>query len=391
MKILLNESFKTMKQSYLFSEIEARVQKFKGERDGASVISLGIGDVTLPIPSTVAPEMARVAAQMSTKEGFRGYGSSQGDPILRSKIVNYYAKRGVLLQESEIFISDGAKSDLGGLCDILGDNEALICDPVYPVYLDVNLMHGRRTRLLRCDGEDGALPSPNNLPKKPFVIYLCSPNNPTGAVFDRQALSEWVDFALFSGSLIIFDSAYEAFIGKGRVPHSVFEIPRARECAVEVGSFSKMAGFTGIRCGWSVVPSALALHPMWVRRQATKFNGASVISQAGAIAALSDAGLAECRKNIRYYMENAKMISEFLSKKGVWHTGGEHAPYIWLKCPRGEDDWTFFDRLLRERGIVGTPGSGFGEGGKGHFRLSAFASHEDTREALSRLDGVIWK
>ncbi len=389
MMIPLNENFQKIEKSYLFSEIEARVQKFNRENESVRVISLGIGDVTRPLSPTVVKEMAGAVAEMGTLEGFCGYGSAQGDPKLKRAIVGYYEKRGVALDEDEIFISDGAKSDLGGLCDLFGDSEALICEPVYPVYPDVNLMSGKKVCFLSADGEAGTLPTPRSLPQKPFVIYLCSPNNPTGAVLRRAELSEWVDFALFSGSLIIFDAAYEAFIGGGDIPHSIFEISQAEKCAVEVGSFSKMAGFTGVRCGWSVVPRSLPLHATWSRRQATKFNGASCISQRGALAALSDRGLAECRENIEYYMKNAQKMARFLEKRGVFFTGGTHAPYLWVKCPKGECSWALFDRLLNDCGVVVTPGVGFGKTGEGYFRLSAFASHADTDEALERLKNAL--
>ena len=386
MRLALNKSLIGLKQDYLFSEIETRVRKFKLENPTRRVISLGIGDVTLPLSPTVVREMERAVLRMGTNDGFLGYGSAQGDIELRRAIAEYYSDRDVLLDTDEIFVSDGAKSDLGGLCDLFGDCTALVCEPVYPVYVDVSLMHGRRVRHLRAgDGAEGSLPSPDGLEREPFLIYLCSPNNPSGAVFSYAELEKWVDFALCSGSVIIFDAAYEAFICEKDVPHSIFEIPRAKECAIEVGSFSKMAGFTGIRCGWSIVPRALPLHSAWKRRQATKFNGASRISQSGAIAALSKQGLAECRQSIDYYMKNAQVLADLLSECGIEFTGGRNAPYLWVKCPEGEDSWQLFDRLLNDHAMVVTPGVGFGRAGEGYFRLSAFASSSDTDEAVLRL------
>lgn len=400
MRIRVNENFDMLEKNYLFSEISARVAKFKQENPKKRLISLGIGDVTLPLPPTVAEEMARAGKDMGTRDGFRGYGNTQGLPELRRALADRYKTRGVSLREDEIFINDGAKSDLGNLCDVLGENEALICEPVYPVYLDANVISGRRIRFLCASEENSFVPLPDGLPKLPFVIHLCSPNNPTGAVLSRKDMQNWVDFALESGSLIIFDAAYESFIADENAPHSIFEIEGARECAIEVCSFSKMAGFTGVRCGWTVVPCSLicesekqggsrSLNALWKRRQATKFNGASYISQMGALAALSKKGLEECRKNISYYMQNAQVLAALLGEKNIAFSGGENAPYLWLKCPDGARSWQFFDYLLERAGVVGTPGVGFGQAGEGFFRLSAFASHEDTAEAIDRLHNVL--
>lgn len=387
MKIKLNENFKRMPQNYLFSEIASRVEAEKRKNPSKKIISLGIGDVTRPLPKCVAYAMAHAAMKMSELDGFFGYGDTRGLLELRNLIAGRYAGRGASLAANEIFINDGAKSDLGNLCDLFGDNEIVICDPVYPVYLDSNLMSGRKIHFLSANFENKFLPLPDELPNRPFVIYLCSPNNPTGAVFTREALQKWVNFALSSGSLIIFDAAYELFISDEGLPHSIFELKGARECAIEVCSFSKMAGFTGLRCGWTAIPEESALHSLWARRQATKFNGASYIAQVGAIAALADEGVCECEKNIAYYMENARILADFLTQKGIFFCGGAHAPYLWAKCPDGLLSWKFFDILLTKFGIVCTPGAGFGRSGEGYFRISSFAKREDVLEAVLRMKG----
>ena len=388
MKILLNENFKKLKTSYLFSEIAQRVEIFKAKNTSKTVISLGIGDVSLPLSPTVAQEMARASAALSTCEGFVGYGDTLGMPSLRKAISDRYKAREINVEVDEIFISDGAKSDLGNLCDVLGNNEVIICDPVYPVYLDSNIMSGRKIRFLSANKENGFLPSPEGLENKPFVIYLCSPNNPTGAVFSREQLTKWVDFALSSGSLIIFDAAYEAYITDKTLPHSIFEIEGAKECAIEVCSFSKMAGFTGIRCGWTVISRDSELFYLWKRRQNTKFNGASYVSQVGALAALSIEGEKENAQNILYYMKNAEKLSSFLLKKKIFFVGGKNAPYLWFKTPETVSSWQFFDYLLNETGVVGTPGVGFGSCGENFFRFSAFASSENIDIAIDRLDAI---
>lgn len=389
MKIKLNENFEKMAKNYLFSEIGRRVEAERRANPERKIISLGIGDVTQPLPESVARAMSVAAMEMCSREGFRGYGDTRGLAELRLKISKRYEKRGVSLSEDEIFISDGAKSDLGNLCDIFGDNEIVICDPVYPVYLDSNLMLGRKIRFLNANSDNDFLPSPTDLPNRVFIIYLCSPNNPTGAVFSKNQLQEWVNFALKSGSLIIFDAAYEAFIADDSLPHSIFELNGARECAIEVCSFSKMAGFTGLRCGWTAIPSKSPLHSLWSRRQSTKFNGASYISQVGAIASLSEKGEQENRQNIAYYMKNAHILADFLKEKGISFCGGIHAPYLWMKCPRGFSSWEFFDAMLSEVGVVGTPGVGFGSAGEGYFRLSSFGERQNIEEAISRMKSFL--
>ena len=389
MKIKLNENFERMAPNYLFSEISRRVEAERIKNPSKKIISLGIGDVTLPLPECVARAMSEAALKMGDADGFRGYGDNRGLSELRLRISQRYFKRGVLLSSEEIFISDGAKCDLSNLCDLFGENEIVICDPVYPVYRDANLISGRRVRFLSADSQNGFSPSPKDLPLSPFIIYLCSPNNPTGAVFECENLQNWVDFALESGSLIIFDAAYESFISDEALPHSIFELEGARDCAIEVCSFSKMSGFTGLRCGWTAIPTSSPLHKLWARRQATKFNGASYISQVGALASLSQEGMRENAKNIAYYMENAAILGDFLRKKGISFCGGIHAPYLWMKCPRGLSSWELFGVLLNGAGVVGTPGAGFGNAGEGFFRLSSFARRDDVEEAIARMDAFL--
>ena len=388
MKILLNENFNKLEQNYLFSEITRRVERFKSKNPHKKVISLGIGDVSLPLSPFVASKMSEASLKLGTKDGFVGYGDTLGLPSLRKAISQRYQNRGITLDIDEIFISDGAKSDLGNIQDVLGNNEVVICDPVYPVYLDSSTISGRKIRLLKANEENYFLPSPDALESKPFVIYLCSPNNPTGAVFSKNQLQKWVDFAQSSGSLLIFDSAYEEYISDSSLPHSIFEIDGAKNCAIEICSFSKFAGFTGIRCGWSAIPRNLPIHPLWKRRQSTKFNGASYIAQMGALASLSPQGISENRKNIEYYMTNSHKIATFLKEKQIFFVGGENAPYLWFKIPNKISSWNFFDHLLENYGIIGTPGVGFGKNGEGFFRFSSFALSPDIDEALERLNNL---
>ena len=389
MRIQLNENFKNLEPNYLFADIARRVKEYSMKNPSKQVISLGIGDVSLPLIPSVAKEMARASMELSTAEGFVGYGDTLGLADLRHAIAERYGARGVRLDADEIFINDGAKSDLGNICDILGDNEVAICDPVYPVYLDSNIISGRRVKFLEANEQNGFLPSPDTLKNQPTVVYLCSPNNPTGTVFSKSQLKSWVDFARSSGSLIIFDAAYESFITDSSLPHSIFEIEGARECSIEICSFSKFAGFTGVRCGWCAIPRELELYPLWKRRQNTKFNGASYISQRGALASLRDFGARGCARNIEYYMANAKKIASFLRKKQIFFVGGENAPYLWFKTPLNMSSWQFFDYLLNKAQLVGTPGVGFGRAGEGFFRFSSFCSSKDTDEALSKLDKIL--
>ncbi len=389
MKIKVNENFKNIKESYLFSDIAKKVKSYQEAHKDAKIIRLGIGDVTLPLPKIVADAMVKASEEMSVKETFRGYPPEYGYDFLKEAVVNYYGRNKINLNLDDVFISDGAKSDLGNIVDILGDNEIYIPDPVYPVYVDSNIMSGRKINLILGSKENNFLPLPYGLKCEGAVIYLCSPNNPTGALYNYEELTKWVNFALETGSLIIYDSAYEAFIN-GDYPRSIYAIEGARKCAIEISSLSKVAGFTGTRCGWTIVPKELtsgdtSLNKLWARRQATKFNGVSYPVQRAAEAALSVEGMAECKKNIEYYMENARMLSELFKEKNIYFTGGVNSPYIWLKCPNNMSSWEFFDFLLEEANIVGTPGAGFGKMGEGYFRLTSFGTHEATKEAVERL------
>ena len=393
LNIKINENYFNVKKNYLFSEIAKRVNAYKAANPDADIIRLGIGDVTLPLSPVVVEAMKKAADEMGDAATFRGYAPEYGYDFLREKIAEYYKKFPVNLSAEEIFVSDGAKSDVGNIVDILGDNEILIPDPVYPVYLDSNIMSGHKVKFIAGNRENGFLPMPDGIERRPYVIYLCSPNNPTGAVYGRDALKKWIDFANETGSLIIFDSAYEAFIS-GDYPHSVYEIEGAKTCAVEICSFSKTAGFTGTRCAWSVFPDELTvgenkLSFLWSRRQATKFNGVPYVVQRAAEAALSDEGQKQCRESIAYYMENARIIAAVLKEKGIYFTGGENSPYLWLECPDGKTSWEFFDFLLEKGQIVGTPGAGFGDAGEGYFRLTSFGSRESTLKAAQRLKKLL--
>lgn len=393
MNIKINENYDNLKESYLFSETAKRINKYSAENPDKKVIKLSIGDVTLPLTKTVIAAMHKAVDEMADKDTFRGYPPEYGYDFLREAIAGYYERHGVKIDADEVFVSDGAKSDCGNIVDILGDNDILIPDPVYPVYMDSNIMSGRNIQLLQANIDNNFLPMPDGLEKKPYIIYLCSPNNPTGAVYTKEQLAKWVGFANESGSLIVFDAAYEAFIN-GDYPRSIYAVEGARKCAVEICSFSKMAGFTGTRCSWSVFPKELeaggkSLKKMWERRQATKFNGVPYIIQRAAEAAISPDGYKEAMENIKYYMGNAKLISDLLTEKGIWFSGGVCSPYIWLKCPNGMDSWTFFDWLLENAQVGGTPGAGFGAEGEGYFRLTAFGSRENTEEAIERLKKIL--
>lgn len=396
MNININTNFHNIKETYLFSDIAKRVRNYSSENPDAKIIRLGIGDVTLPLPKTVIDAMHKAVDEMASADTFRGYPPEYGYDFVKEAIAKHYASFGVELDIGDIFVSDGAKSDLGNIVDILGNNEIIIPDPVYPVYVDSNTMSGNNITLIPGSMENGFLPGPSAIDHmvSGAVIYLCSPNNPTGAVYNYDQLKEWVDYANGTGSMIIFDSAYEAFVTED-LPHSIYAIPGAKECAIEINSFSKFAGFTGVRCGWTVVPSTLVagdgtpIAKMWSRRQATKFNGVSYPVQRAAEAALSEAGIAECMANIAYYRKNASMMAELLTSKGIEFTGGINSPYLWLKCPNGMSSWEFFDYLLNNAQIVGTPGEGFGAAGEGYFRLTAFGSAEATAEACERLQKLL--
>ena len=392
MKIRLNDNFGRIKESYLFSDIAKKVNAYQAANPGKKIIRLGIGDVTLPLTPCVTRAMQKAVAEQSEKQSFRGYAPEYGYDFIRAAVSDYYSRRGVSISADEIYVGDGAKSDLGNITDILGDNKILIPSPVYPVYVDSNLMCGREITLINADAENNFLPAPPE-GDTTYVIYLCSPNNPTGAVYTREGLAEWINYALRSGSLIIFDSAYESYID-GDYPRSVYEIPGARECAIEINSLSKRAGFTGTRCGWTIVPDELEsggvkLGKLWARRQATKFNGVPYVVQRGAEASLSPEGEAECRELIGYYKKNAQIIASALELRGVWFTGGKNSPYIWMKCPGGMSSWEFFDYLLNRIQVVGTPGEGFGAAGEGYFRLTAFGDRSNTEEAAERLKTLL--
>ena len=386
----INKNYLNLEASYLFSTIAKKVSEYSEANPDKNIIRLGIGDVTLPLCNAVVNAMKSAVEEMGVQETFRGYGPEQGYDFLKSAIRDYYAKHNVSLELDEIFISDGAKSDLGNILDILGtDNKVMVQDPVYPVYVDTNIMAGRKIVYSDSNESNGFLPMPDENVKAD-IIYLCSPNNPTGAVYTKEQLAEWIKYARKNNALILFDSAYEAFISDETLPRSIFEIEGAKECAIEFCSFSKTAGFTGTRCGYTVVPNALVyddtkLNKLWLRRQTTKFNGVPYIVQKGAAAVFTEEGQKEIMKNIGYYKENAKIITDTLDKLGIWYTGGTNSPYIWLKCPNNMKSWEFFDYLLNNVQIVGTPGSGFGNNGEGYFRLTSFGSREKTVEAMDRL------
>ena len=355
---------------------------------------MGIGDVTRPLCPAVIDAMHKAVEDMASAETFKGYGPEQGYDFLKSSICDYYGKNGVSLELNEIFISDGAKSDLGNILDIFDkDNTVLIPDPVYPVYVDTNIMDGRNIAFMDANADNGFLPMPDNSVQAD-VIYLCSPNNPTGAVYDRDQLKAWVDYAKKCGAVILFDSAYESFVADDSLPRSIYEIEGAKDCAIEFCSFSKTAGFTGTRCGYTVVPAGLsfdgmALNKLWLRRQTTKFNGVPYIVQKGAAAVFTEEGEKQIRANIDYYRENAKIITQALDELKIWYTGGKNSPYIWLRCPNGMKSWDFFDLLLKKAGVVGTPGEGFGKNGEGFFRLTAFGNREKTAEAMERIKAIL--
>jgi len=338
--------------------------------------------------------MHKAVDEMGSKETFRGYPPEYGYDFLRKAISDHYAALGADVPADSVFVSDGAKSDCGNFVDILGCNEVIIPDPVYPVYIDSNTMNGNKITIIPGSEDNGFLPGPDLIQNPgPAVIYLCSPNNPTGATYDTEGLTAWVEYANKTGSLILFDAAYEAFITED-VPHTIFEIPGAKTCAVEICSFSKFAGFTGTRCGWTVVPGEIEIDgtklcKLWARRQATKFNGVNYPVQRGAEAALSPEGIAACMENIAYYKRNAKLIADLLTEKNIFFTGGTNSPYIWLKCPDNMSGWDFFDKLLNEVQVVGTPGEGFGESGNGFFRLTSFGSYEATQNAVERLRKIL--
>lgn len=398
----INDNFLKLPGSYLFAEIDRRVGAYTREHPERDLVRLGIGDVTLPLVPAVTQAMHQAVDEMGQPETFRGYPPYRGYDFLLQAIVEHdYRARGVELSPEEVFVSDGAKSDCSGIGDILGtDNLVAVYDPVYPVYVDANAIAGRlgnydrqaerweRLVYMPCTAENGFSPSVPD--QKVDMIYLCFPNNPTGTTATRQQLQAWVDYANANDSLILFDSAYEAFITEPDIPHSIFEIPGARTCAIEFRSFSKTAGFTGTRCAYTVIPKELqregvSLNELWYRRQSTKFNGVSYVVQRGAAAVFTQEGQRQIQADIAYYRENARVIAEAMREMGLWFTGGENSPYIWLKCPGGRESWDYFDYLLDKAQVVGTPGAGFGQNGRNFFRLTAFGDHQRTKEAVRRI------
>ena len=394
-----NLNFSKLPQRYLFLDIAKRVAAFSEKHPEADIIRMGIGDVTRPLAPAVIEAMHKAVDDCAVAETFHGYGPERGYLWLREAIVKGdYTALGVKMDSNDIFINDGAKSDTGNIGDILAPGTVVgITDPVYPVYVDTNLMRGNVIKYITCSAENGFT---GDIPKeKQDVIYLCYPNNPTGAVITRNKLKKWVDYALEAGALIMYDSAYEAFIRNADIPHSIYEIEGARQCAIEFRSFSKTAGFTGVRCGYTVIPQELMvkdesgqtvnLNALWERRQSCKFNGASYISQRGALAVYSEQGRAQTRATIDYYLETARIIRKNMADCGLEPQGGENAPYIWAQTPGGMDSWEFFDMLLEKAQVVVTPGSGFGPAGQGYFRITSFADRQRTIEAMNRIKNMI--
>ena len=398
----INDNYTKLPGSYLFSDIARRVEEFRSKNPDFEIIKMGIGDVTRPLVPAVVTAMHKAVDEMGTAEGFHGYGPEQGYEFLRNKIAEKdYASCGI--EPDEIFVSDGAKSDCGNIGDIFSvDNKVAVCDPVYPVYVDTNAMSGRagdyitdhwsNLYYMPCTEENGFMPE---LPKeKVDMIYLCFPNNPTGVAATREQLKPWVDYAQKNGAVILYDSAYEAFITNPDVPHSIYEIEGAKEVCIEFRSFSKTAGFTGTRCAYTVIPKALkldgvSLNSLWNRRQCTKFNGVPYVIQRAAEAVYSDEGSREVRENIAYYLENAKIIRSALAEAGLAVYGGENSPYIWAKTPNGMKSWDFFDKLLKEAGVVTTPGAGFGPSGESYIRLTAFSTKENTIKAMEKIKKIL--
>ena len=396
----LNENYQNVKDSYLFAEIARRVKVYEETHleKAADIIRLGIGDVTLPLTKSVIEALHEAVDSQAVSETFKGYGPEQGYAFAQEAIADYYARNGVEVKVSDIFISDGAKSDTGNITELFAkDNVVLVPDPVYPVYVDTNTMDGKNIIYMNGTKENDFLPMPDENVKAD-IIYLCSPNNPTGACYNKEQLEAWVAYALKNDAVILYDSAYEAFITDPTLPRSIYAIEGAKKCAIEFCSLSKTAGFTGTRFSYTVVPEelvfetsnggTLSLHNMWNRRQCTKFNGTPYIIQYAGAKVFTEEGMKECQENIGYYRENAHMIAETLEKKGISFTGGVNSPYIWFECPKGMESWEFFDYLLENAQVVGTPGAGFGENGKNYFRLTSFGKHEKTKEAMERFNSL---
>lgn len=392
----INENFLKLEKNYLFINIAKKVNAYIKENPDADIIRMGIGDVTLPIAPCVVEAVKKGAEEMGVKETFKGYeDSGTGYDFLKEAIAGYYKSFGVDVDRDEIRVNDGAKSDCGNIVDIFGnDNTVIITDPAYPVYVDTNVMSGRKLIYADCTKENGfcALPDENI---HADLIYLCSPNNPTGAAFTKEQLKQWIDYAIKNEAIIIYDAAYEAFITDEEIPRSIFAVEGARKCAIEMCSLSKTAGFTGMRCGYTVIPNELEvtasdgtkvnISQLWGRRQGSKFNGVSYPVQCGAAAVFTEEGQKQIKENIKYYQENARIISSAMDELGIFYTGGKNSPYIWLECPNNMGSWEFFDYLLKEANVVGTPGEGFGKNGKGFFRLTSFGDRDRTIEAMERI------
>lgn len=399
--VKLNENFLNLKDSYLFSDIAKRVNKFIENNPDKKVIKLGIGDVTKPLTKSVIESLHQGVEDMSKAETFKGYGPEQGYEFLKDAIKRYYVEKNVEIDLDEIFVSDGAKSDTGNITDLFSiENKVMIPDPVYPVYVDTNIMNGREIVYLDANKENNFLPMPNEN-EETDIIYICSPNNPTGACYTKEQLKVWVDYAIKNEAIILFDSAYECFVDDEKLPTSIFQIEGAKKCAIEFCSLSKTAGFTGTRCGYTIVPKELvfknscgndmSINKMWNRRQTTKFNGVPYIIQKGAVSVFSEEGMKMSKEVIRYYKQNAKLIANTMEECGINYYGGINSPYIWFECPDNMSSWEFFDKMLNEIAVVGTPGVGFGKNGDGYFRLSSFGSYENTVEAMERFKTLFIK
>ena len=383
---------KTLKNNFLFQAVSDKLEEFKEKNSEKEVINMGIGDVSLPLADEVINACISATNEMGKSSSFRGYSPNGGYDFLKLKIKDEYKNLEILVNTDEIFISDGAKSDMSNILDIFSfDNTCLIPDPVYPVYLDTSIMNGMRIEFANATEQNNFLPEPD-FNKKVDIIYICSPNNPTGAAYTKIQMKRWIDYANSCGAVILYDAAYEAFIEDDNFCRSIFEIPESKTCAIEFKSFSKSAGFTGMRCGYSIVPKELkrenvSLNYLWNRRHSTKFNGVPYIIQRAAEASLSEAGKKECQKAIKYYKENAQMLAKVFSQLSIKFFGGLNSPYLWIKCPNNMNSWEFFDYLLQNLNIIGTPGSGFGKNGENYFRFSCFASREDVQKACSKLTG----
>ena len=383
-------NYASLKDSYLFYNISQKINAYLAEHPGTHILKLGIGDVSLPLCGAVIKALHEAVDDQAKKETFHGYMPEPGAPFLREAITAHYAKRKIHLSPDEVFVSSGASDELGDVIDLFDtSNSVLITEPAYPAYVDANIIAGRKIIHLPSGEDNGFLPEPGE-GTQADIIYICSPNNPTGAAFDRKGLKKWVDHANATGAVILFDAAYEAFIEDEDIPHSIFEIDGAKTCAIEICSLSKTAGFTGTRLGYTVIPKSLErcgmnFNSMWVRNRTTKTNGVSYIIQKGGAAVFTEEGQRQIKENIRVYKENASVIMKALDTLGITYYGGKNAPYVWMKCPRGLDSWSFFDLLLNEIQVVGTPGAGFGECGEGYFRLSSFGDLSDTKEAAQRM------